>query len=152
MIRKIISGGQTGVDRAALDVACELGIPRGGWCPKGRLAEDGPLHLDYPLKETLSCDYEQRTEWNVRDSDGTLVIHDGIISDGTHLTIVFTSNYKKPCLQVDLNDVLSKQDFRRWIKEHRVHILNVAGPREAEKLRIFARAAGFLRTVLGACI
>jgi len=152
MIRKIISGGQTGVDRAALDVACELGIPRGGWCPKGRLAEDGPLHLNYPLKETRSCDYEQRTEWNVRDSDGTLVIHDGIISDGTHLTIVFTSNYKKPCLQVDLNNAFSKRDFRLWIKEHRVYVLNVAGPREAEKLKIFDRATGFLRTILDTCV
>src|SRR5262245_51361441 len=74
VISKIVSGGQTGVDRAALDVALELGIPCGGWCPKGRLAEDGPIPERYPLKETTLRVYPQRTEWNVRDSDGTLVL------------------------------------------------------------------------------
>jgi len=74
MFAQVVSGGQTGVDRAALDVASELGLPCGGWCPQGRKAEDGPLVSRYPLKETPSADYFQRTEWNVRDSDGTLVL------------------------------------------------------------------------------
>ncbi len=77
MIRKIVSGGQTGVDRAGLDVALALQIPCGGWCPKGRLAEDGVIPADYPLEETPSEGYVQRTEWNVRDSEGTLVIKYG---------------------------------------------------------------------------
>jgi predicted Rossmann-fold nucleotide-binding protein len=74
LIKRIISGGQTGVDRAALDVALELGIPCGGWCPKGRLAEDGSIDLRYPLKETNSSEYRERTEKNVEDSDGTLIL------------------------------------------------------------------------------
>lgn len=73
---KIVSGGQTGVDRAALDVALELGLPCGGWCPKGRKAEDGVIHSRYPLKETPSEEYNERTTWNVRDSDGTLIVSD----------------------------------------------------------------------------
>jgi putative molybdenum carrier protein len=70
---KIVSGGQTGADRAALDWALARGVPCGGWCPKGRKAEDGPIDLKYPLKETPSSSYLQRTEWNVRDSDATVV-------------------------------------------------------------------------------
>ncbi|MHC4448286.1 MAG: YpsA SLOG family protein, partial [Planctomycetota bacterium] len=73
-MRKIVSGGQTGVDRAALDVAMELGVPCGGWCPQGRLAEDGEIDARYPLTETSRAHAAQRTEWNVRDSDGTLII------------------------------------------------------------------------------
>src|SRR5437868_610576 len=113
MIRKIISGGQTGVDRAALDVALELGIACGGWCPKGRLAEDGPIPERYPLKETNLPVYPQRTEWNVRDSDGTLVLTLGSPAkngelapegSGTALTIELARRQKKPCLVVDLNN------------------------------------------------
>ena len=74
MFTKIISGGQTGVDRAALDVALELGLPCGGWCPRGRRAEDGPIDPRYPLTETPWDGYPQRTEWNVRDADGTLIL------------------------------------------------------------------------------
>ncbi len=87
MIQRVFSGGQTGVDRAALDVALDLGFPCGGWCPSGRRAEDGPLKEIYPLKETPSKNYAQRTEWNVRDSDGTLVLHRGSLSGGTAFTI-----------------------------------------------------------------
>src|SRR5215217_2323846 len=83
---KIVSGGQTGVDRAALDVALELGIECGGWCPAGRQAEDGPIDARYPLRETPSADPAQRTEWNVRDSDATLLLTTGAASPGTELT------------------------------------------------------------------
>src|SRR6266851_4977853 len=98
MFAKIISGGQTGVDRAALDVALELGIPCGGWCPKGRRAEDGRIPKRYPLVETPTPAYPVRTEWNVRDSDGTLVLARGQASGGTALTIEFATDYGKPCL------------------------------------------------------
>lgn len=74
MIAEIRSGGQTGVDRAALNVAIRLGIPCGGWCPQGRLAEDGRIPLCYPLRETPTAEYAERTMWNVRDSDGTLIL------------------------------------------------------------------------------
>ena len=83
---KIISGGQTGADRAALDFAIDHGIEHGGWCPKGRWAEDGAIAERYPLKETPSADVAQRTEWNARDSDGTLVITEGAPVAGTALT------------------------------------------------------------------
>src|SRR5204862_1053873 len=87
MIARVVSGGQTGVDRAALDVALGLGLPCGGWCPKGRRAEDGPLPERYPLRETPWSGYPQRTQWNVRDSDGTLVLLNGEPDRGTRLTI-----------------------------------------------------------------
>src|SRR5438876_1977372 len=86
IVSKIISGGQTGVDRAALDVALELGIPCGGWCPQGRRAEDGVIPARYPLRETPWWGYPQRTEWNVRDSDGTLILAEGEPDRGTVLT------------------------------------------------------------------
>ena len=86
LVEKIVSGGQTGVDRAALDVALELGIPCGGWCPRGRRAEDGALSARYPLMETPSDDYVQRTTWNIRDSDGTLILTRGEPTGGTAQT------------------------------------------------------------------
>ena len=85
MIARLVSGGQTGVDRAALDVARELAIPSGGWCPKGRKAEDGKIDDSYPLVESPSASYSQRTRWNVRDSDGTLVLTCGKLTGGTLL-------------------------------------------------------------------
>src|SRR4030042_3461464 len=95
-IERIISGGQTGVDRAALDVAFELDIPCGGWCPKGRKAEEGPIDTRYPLQETVSVRYPIRTERNVRESDGTLILTWGKPSGGTALTIKFAQKNKKP--------------------------------------------------------
>lgn len=131
---KIISGGQTGVDRAALDAALELGILCGGWCPKGRKAEDGPLDKKYPLKETDSDDYSVRTEWNVRDSDGTLIITRGKPTTGTAYTIAMTRVHKKPCLMIDLKkSSLSpfSVEILNWIQKNKIEILNVAGPRES---------------------
>src|ERR1043166_1868000 len=98
----IRSGGQTGVDRAALDVALEWGVPCGGWCPRGRRAEDGPINPRYPLVETPWVGYPQRTEWNVRDSDGTLILTRGEADRGTALTIELASRYQKPCLVLAL--------------------------------------------------
>src|SRR5207302_8438813 len=102
MFTRIISGGQTGVDRAALDVALELGLPCGGWCPRGRRAEDGPLDARYPLRETPWSGYPQRTGWNVRDSDGTLILTRGRPDRGTAYTAEVAGRLHKPCLILDL--------------------------------------------------
>jgi hypothetical protein len=90
------------VDRASLDAALEFGIPCGGWCPKGRKAEDGPIPPRYPLSETPSADYGQRTEWNVRDSDGTLILNSGELAGGTAQTVEIARRLRKPFLVVDL--------------------------------------------------
>jgi hypothetical protein len=100
---KIVSGGQSGVDRAALDFALKNGLSCGGWCPKGRLAEDGPIHARYPLRETGSPDYRVRTKANVQDSDATLILYADKIGNGTLLTRQIANNLKKPCLLLRLN-------------------------------------------------
>src|SRR3954470_8255926 len=104
MISRIISGGQTGVDRAALDVALELGLPCGGKCPCGRRAEDGPIAPRYPLEETASAEYPVRTALNVRESDGTLILLAGRPDRGTELTQRIARRRQRPCLCVDLGD------------------------------------------------
>lgn len=149
MIRKIVSGGQTGVDRAALDVAHALGIPCGGWCPKGRRAEDGPLPAGYPLTETPSDDYAQRTEWNVRDSDGTLVLTKGAPTEGTAYTIRIAERLGKPCLVVDLERLTAPAAILAWAKTHRVAVLNVAGPRASKAPGIYEEASRFLSALFG---
>jgi len=145
---KIVSGGQTGVDRAALDVAAELSLPRGGWCPRGRYAEDGPIPDAYPLKETPSPATAQRTEWNVRDADGTLVLTEGELSGGTAITVQFARRHGKPCLVLDLEEGAEPGAVGRWIAEHGIAVLNVAGPRESKCPGIYRRAAAFLREAL----
>ena len=147
-IVKIISGGQTGVDRAALDIALESGIPCGGWCPRGRKAEDGKIDSRYPLEETHSLDYRVRTERNVRDSDGTLVITSGPIKGGTALTVTLTRKHKKPCLVVILASGGDAGAVREWVQRSGIRILNVAGPRESEVPGINDRAIEFLRGVV----
>src|SRR6516162_5915243 len=102
VISKVVSGGQTGVDRAALDIALELGVPCGGWCPKGRLAEDGVIPDRCPLTETPTKRYPQRTEWNVRDSDATLILAAGKPTVGTKLTVEVCRRLGKPHLVVVL--------------------------------------------------
>jgi hypothetical protein len=141
MVEKIVSGGQTGVDRAALDVALELKISCGGWCPAGRRAEDGRLPDRYPLVETPSVDYRQRTEWNVRDSDGTLVLTRGRPAGGTRLTIAVAKRLGKPCLVIDLNQSIDSAAIKKWLEKHRTSILNVAGSRESEMPGIGTQAA-----------
>ena len=144
----MISGGQTGVDRSALDVALELGMPAGGWCPKGRKAEDGSLSSRYPLTETPSEQYWQRTEWNVRDSDGTLVLTHGAPAEGTAFTIEVARKSGKPCLVLDLTEAPSESAVKAWAGEHTVRVLNVAGPRESKCPGMYAQASLFLRAVL----
>jgi hypothetical protein len=145
---KILSGGQTGVDRAALDVAMQLGVACGGWCPKGRLAEDGPLPDRYPLQETPTAFYPERTRYNVRDSDGTLVLTQGVPTGGTKLTIECAAQLQKPCLVLDLNDQLDHARVRGWAEENNVQILNVAGPRDDESSGVYRQATEFLQKLL----
>ena len=133
-IKKIISGGQTGVDRAALDIALELEISHGGYCPKGRWAEDGIIPKKYNLIEHDSREYTDRTIENVLLSDGTLILYSGIISNGTALTKEFCIQQRKPLIIINiLNE--SKSDwlnFNNWLKDNSINILNVAGPRESD--------------------
>jgi hypothetical protein len=152
MIAKLISGGQTGVDRAALDVALERGLPCGGWCPLGWRAEDGVIPDRYPLQETPTPAYPQRTEWNVRDADGTLVFTRGRPRGGTALTIELAGRLHKPLLIVDLNKPPLPIVVHTWAQDHHVRVLNVAGPRESESPGIYVQAGGFLRAVFDAAI
>jgi Icc protein len=148
IIDRIVSGGQTGVDRAALDVALELGLEVGGWCPKGRRAEDGSLPWRYPLRETPEARYAQRTEWNVRDAHGTLILAAGRLSGGTALTAALTRRLGKPLLVADLEEPPTPEAFTGWLKAHAIAVLNVAGPRESSLPGAGARAATMLRVLL----
>ena len=133
---KIVSGGQTGVDRAALDWAIAHGVRHGGWCPKGRRAEDGIIPRRYRLKETRSPAYIVRTRWNVRDSDGTLIISaSNRIIGGTKRTAEFAESLKKPLLHLTITAGASRAARRldRFIAHHRIRVLNVAGPRDSEE-------------------
>lgn len=148
-VTKIISGGQTGVDRAALDVALELGIPCGGWCPKDRLAEDGRIPDKYPLKETTSKMAAVRTEKNVFEADATLVLTIGEPAGGTKQTIECAKEHAKPHLMIDLGvtDTRAVAKVNKWIATNGIATLNVAGPRESQQPGIYERAAEFLRKV-----
>lgn len=137
------------MDRAALDVALELGIPSGGWCPRGRRAEDGIIPERYPLVETSSTAYPQRTELNIRHSDGTLVLTVGRADGGTALTIALTRRLKKPCQVVSLKKKSDIQSIRDWIQARQLRVLNVAGPRDNANGEIYSKASLFLRQLLG---
>ena len=147
-LERIVSGGQTGVDRAALDVALELGIPCGGWCPKGRRAEDGLIPEAYPLNESPTANYAERTALNVKDSDGTLILSRGPLRGGTALTKTFAERYRRPYLVVELRDA-TPQLIHEWLSENSIRILNVAGPRETSQPGITRQAATFLRALFG---
>jgi hypothetical protein len=145
IIKEIVSGGQTGVDRAALDVAKAFNILYGGWCPQGRWAEDAPIPDHYlNLQETPSSDPKQRTEWNVRDSDATLIIVNSVPTGGTLYTIEMAQKHKKPCLIFDLSKEQKIEDIVIWIKKNIIHKLNVAGPRESQREGMYKLAYGVL--------
>ena len=148
---RIVSGGQTGVDRAALDVALELSLDCGGWCPKDRRAEDGPLDARYPLRETPLGRYDQRTDWNVRDSDGTLILFRTRADGGTRLTWVRARHRGRPSRQVDLDQDPGIEPVLEWIRRHRIQVLNVAGPRESSTPGIYDQSREFLLRLLRSC-
>ena len=147
---RIVSGGQTGVDRAALDAAIALGIPHGGWCPRGRMAEDGPIPDRYELTETDSPEYWVRTERNVLDSDATLILYRERLSGGTELTLRLARQHDRPHLVVDMEDPPSSDTFHAWMQTNQVGVLNVAGPRESQNPEIAAAAQWFLQTMFEA--
>ena len=147
MFRKIVSGGQTGVDRAALDFALAGGIVHGGWCPKGRRAEDGKLPEKYNLQETPRKDYGQRTEWNVRDSDGTLVIINRELSGGTLYTLETARKMGKPVMIAALADKAEEKQVAGWVENNGIRVLNVAGPRASSEPEIYGMTLEFLQKV-----
>lgn len=158
---KLISGGQTGVDRAVLDVAVARGIAYGGWCPQGGWAEDFPdppgLLAQYPqLEETPLADPAQRTEWNVRHADACMIIVDagGLpASRGTLLARELAERYGKPLILVDLREVDAFERAALWLRAQRDTFgssfsLAIGGPRQSEAPGIYARAAAFIRTLM----
>ena len=144
---RIVSGGQAGVDRAALDVALELGIPCGGWCPAGRLAEDGVIPPRYPLRETPSVDTAQRTRWNVRDSDATLILATGPLTGGSELTARVAREIERPLLVLDPTTP-GREALLAWLQPLLRPVLNVAGPRESTRPGIYALAHAFFLAAL----
>jgi len=148
-VERVVSGGQTGVDRAALDAAIEAGLETGGWCPAGRRAEDGRVPDRYPLRETPSGGTEERTEWNVRDSDGTLVVFIGPLRGGTERAVQAAHRLGRPLLVVDLARGEDPAVVAKWIADRGIRTLNVAGPRESEARGVYGQALALLRGVLG---
>lgn len=147
---KIISGGQTGVDRAALDAALSSGVPCGGWCPRGRRAEDGPIPLRYPLTE-LAGGYIQRTRRNVEDSEGTAVIYFGELEGGTALTVRCCHSLSRPVVLVDATKTdssVAARTISEFVDRQGISVLNVAGPRASRQ------RAAYLYTlqVMGRCL
>ncbi|QGJ69730.1 Molybdenum cofactor carrier [Planctomycetales bacterium 10988] len=134
---RIVSGGQTGVDRGALDAALRWGLPHGGWCPRGRLAEDGTIPPFYQLMETPEVEAAERTWCNVRDSDATLIFTRGPLSGGTALTATFALQERKPLFIFPLRSGARPSGselhhLRGWLVRKHIHVLNIAGPRESQ--------------------
>lgn len=149
---KIISGGQTGADRAALDVAIELGMEYGGVIPKGRLAEDGTIDpVKYPnLIELSTASYVARTRKNVQDANATLAFTDGILKEGTKRTVEFAKECGKQYLHIDLKKVTSEQaanEIVEWLEKVKPDVLNVAGPRESGFPGIYSKVHEVLKKV-----
>ena len=149
-LAKIVSGGQTGADRAGLDWAIRHGLPHGGWCPLGRRAEDGPIPAGYQLDEAPSEAYVVRTKWNVRDSDGTVIFTLGAdLSGGSKLTWDFTRELRKPCLHLSKATTSGPGlELRRFLEDHFIQVLNVAGPRDSTEKGIRAYVAEVLSDAL----
>jgi hypothetical protein len=151
-LEKIVSGGQTGADQAALDVACERGLKIGGWVPRGRLAEDGPIPERYAgLVETPSSDPAVRTSLNVRDSDATLIVSHGPLTGGSLLTLEAVRRWSRPVLHLDLQEATPETAvtrLRMWLDAADPRTLNVAGPRASQDAAIFAAVVMLLRSAL----
>jgi len=154
MLQKIISGGQTGTDRAALDAALTLTFPCGGWCPKGRIAEDGIISDEYPLREMRSKDYRRRTRKNIADSDGTLIVVSQwpVTSPGTNFTINIARMTKKPIIVTIRREVaVSESAIEKlidWCEQKSIEVLNVAGPRMSKDLTIYEKTRELIDALL----
>ncbi len=151
MSSKIISGGQTGADRAALDWAIKRGTPHGGWCPKGRKAEDGTIDQRYHLVETPTDDYSLRTEWNVRDSDATAVFSIAKeLLGGSLLTFALAEKYNKPVIHLCKQDERANHAhaLRSFIDRFGISVLNIAGPRESNEPGVYQFVSGILDQAL----
>jgi len=147
---KIISGGQTGADQAALDAAIQLGLPHGGWLPRGRKTEAGPLAKSYQLRELASPHYRDRTRKNILESDGTLILSLAPLSGGSALTEALCIRYERPCLHLDLSLVDTEEArlaIEKWLNEEQIAILNVAGPRASGEERIYQAVFELLTVV-----
>jgi hypothetical protein len=132
---KIISGGQTGVDRATLDISIRQGIPCGGWCPAGRLDEFGKIPDHYPIQELQCGGFTERTLQNVKDSDGTVVIYPGELRGGTEQTVRFCIELKRPHQLIDASKISAEGAAKLiadFVRKNKIGILNVAGPRQSE--------------------
>jgi hypothetical protein len=154
MIKKIISGAQTGADRAALDVARRLDIPHGGWIPKGRLAEDGPISKKYNLQEMPTASYPKRTEQNVIDSDGTLILSHDELTGGSLYSEKCAEKHNHPCLHVDLNKLPADEAVPlivSWIFRENIEVLNVAGSRASKDPKIYEKTYQIINHVYWLC-
>lgn len=147
---KVVSGGQTGVDRVALDVAIETGLQHGGWCPLGRRAEDGVIPDRYALTQSDSRNYAVRTQQNIVDSDGTLVFFFEKASGGTSLTIGLAKKLGKPILAIGVSGCLTDLPAQiiDWIGKQEISVLNVAGPRLSSSPELPDRIRPILKAVL----
>ncbi len=151
MINKIVSGGQTGADQGALDAAIKLGIRHGGWVPKGRKTENGILPEKYALREMPTTGYRERTEKNVIDSNGTVILSRGRLSGGSAYTREMALRHDRPWIHIDLNQssefnaatVLSK-----WVQNNRIEVLNVAGPRASNDPGIYKSTVGIIESAV----
>lgn len=150
-IKKIISGAQSGADRAALNFAIQHGIPHGGWCPHGRKAEDGVIPRRFLLQETPSRGYLQRTQWNLRDSDATVIFSIAVrLKGGSRKTAQFARQQRKPCLHLAAQKSGSDHAaaLRQFIRQHRIRVLNVAGPRKSQEPAVGRFVARVMRSAL----
>ncbi len=146
-VTRIVAGGQTGADRAALDWAIAHRLPHCGWCPAGRRAEDGVIDKRYALTELSSRDYLQRTRRNVEDSDGTLILNLGELDGGTRATLQFAKRMKRPVLVIQAEPEPPDEtviDAARWLHEFEIRTLNIAGPRESKRMGTYAAVGAFL--------
>jgi hypothetical protein len=148
MITKIVSGGQTGADRAALDFAIKNSISHGGWIPKWRITEDGTLSDHYQLQEMKTRSYVKRTEQNVIDSDGTLILSHGKLTGGSVFTRQFAKKHNRPWLHIDFNNALMSElaeQIKKWVEENKIKTLNVAGSRASKDSRIYRKTLEALK-------